>query len=100
MAALQAAGVPAADQLEPGPAEARCLGGAEGPPRTANAMKFIAFSTMAIPQARVCRSLHPLRLGQQRVERIHPARNSSKVLPSAPAIKSQLVPLQLRLVDR
>ena len=61
-------------------------------------MKFVAYSTMAIPQARVALAIPYGSVNNKSNEYIPPER--LEVLPSAPAIKSQLVQLQLRLVDR
>ena len=53
-------------------------------------MKFIAFSTMAIPQARLS-SLIPYGFVNNKSPQTHSARTRLTVLPSAPAIKSQLL---------
>ena len=61
-------------------------------------MKFAAYSTMAIPQARVALGIPYGSVNNKSNEYIPAER--LEVLPSAPAIKSQLRELQLRLVDR
>ncbi len=53
VAAIQAAGVPAAISWDQGLLKRDCWAVPKGSPNKANAMKFIAFSTMAVPQARL-----------------------------------------------
>ena len=55
-----------------------------------NAMKFIAFSTMAVPQARLSSMIPYGYVNDQSVNYLSEAQLS--VLPSAPQIRSQLVP--------
>ena len=98
MEALQAAGVPAAISWSQGLLKRDAWGIPKGAKNKVNAMKFAAYSTMAIPQARIALR-HPLRLGQQRVERVHPARAAGGAAERA---RHQVAArqLQLRLVDR
>ena len=90
MEALQAAGVPAAISWSQGLLKRDAWGIPKGAKNKVNAMKFAAYSTMAIPQARIALR-HPLRLGQQRVERVHPARRGWRCCRARPTIKSQLI---------
>jgi putative spermidine/putrescine transport system substrate-binding protein len=89
MAALQAAGVPAAISWSQGLLKRDAWGIPKGARNKANAMKFVAYSTMAIPQARVALGIPYGSVNNKSNEYIPPAR--LEVLPSAPAIKSQLV---------
>ena len=61
----------------------------KGAKNKVNAMKFVAFSTMAIPQARVALAIPYGSVNSKSDEYIPAARQ--EVLPSAPAIKKQLV---------
>ena len=61
----------------------------KGAKNKANAMKFVAYSTMAIPQARIALAIPYGSVNNKSNEYIPPER--LEVLPSAPAIKSQLV---------
>ena len=61
----------------------------KGAKNKVNAMKFVAFSTMAIPQARVALAIPYGSVNTKSDEYIPAARQ--EVLPSAPAIKKQLV---------
>jgi len=90
MAALQTAGVPAAISWDQGLLKRDCWAVPKGSPNKANAMKFVAFSTLAISQARLSMLIpygfvnnkSPDYLSEQQLS----------VLPSAPAIKAKLVP--------
>ncbi|WP_159992393.1 ABC transporter substrate-binding protein [Roseomonas sp. 18066] len=90
MAALQAAGVPAAISWSQGLLKRDCWAVPKGARNAANAMKFIAFSTMAVPQARVSLQIPYGFVNSKSVEYV-PAERLA-ILPSAPEIKSQLVP--------
>jgi putative spermidine/putrescine transport system substrate-binding protein len=90
MAAIQKAGVPAAISWNQGLSKRDCWGVPKGAKNRVNAMKFIAFSTMAIPQARLS-SLIPYGFVNDKSPEYMTAEQMS-VLPSAPAIRSQLVP--------
>ena len=89
MAALQAAGVPAAISWSQGLLKRDAWGIPKGAKNKANAMKFAAYSTMAIPQARVALAIPYGSVNNKSNEYIPPER--LEVLPSAPDIKSQLV---------
>ena len=89
MAALQAAGVPAAISWSQGLLKRDAWGIPKGAKNKANAMKFVAYSTMAIPQARVCLGIPYGSVNNKSNEYIPPERLA--VLPSAPDIKKQLV---------
>ncbi|HEY6719256.1 MAG TPA: ABC transporter substrate-binding protein [Reyranella sp.] len=89
MAALQAAGVPAAISWSQGLLKRDAWGIPKGAKNKANAMKFAAYSTMAIPQARIAYAIPYGSVNNKSNEYIPPERLS--VLPSAPDIKSQLV---------
>jgi putative spermidine/putrescine transport system substrate-binding protein len=90
MAALQAAGVPAAISWEQGLAKRDCWAVPKNSPNKANAMKFIAFSTMAVPQARLSSLIPYGFVNAKSAELIAPKQLS--VLPSSPDIKGKLVP--------
>jgi putative spermidine/putrescine transport system substrate-binding protein len=89
MAALQAAGVPAAISWRQGLLKRDAWGIPKGAKNKANAMKFAAYSTMAIPQARVALGI-PYGTVNAKSDEFIPA-DRMEVLPSAPAIKAQLV---------
>ena len=89
MAALQAAGVPAAISWNQGLLKRDAWGIPKGAKNKVNAMKFVAYSTMAIPQARVALAIPYGSVNVKSDEYIPAARQ--EVLPSAPAIKKQLV---------
>jgi putative spermidine/putrescine transport system substrate-binding protein len=89
MAALQAAGVPAAISWDQGLLKRDAWGIPKGAKNKVNAMKFAAYSTMAIPQARVALGIPYGSVNNKSNEYIPAER--LKVLPSAPDIKSQLV---------
>jgi putative spermidine/putrescine transport system substrate-binding protein len=89
MAAIQAAGVPAAISWNQGLLKRDCWAVPKGSPNRANAMKFIAFSTMPIPQARLS-TLIPYGFSNSKAAEYVPPKLLEQ-LPSAPAIKSQLL---------
>jgi putative spermidine/putrescine transport system substrate-binding protein len=89
MAALQAAGVPAAVSWSQGLLKRDAWGIPKGAKNSVNAMKFAAYSTMAIPQARLALAIPYGSVNSKSNEYIAPERLT--VLPSAPDIKSQLV---------
>jgi putative spermidine/putrescine transport system substrate-binding protein len=89
MAALQAAGVPAAISWNQGLLKRDAWGIPKGAKNKANALKFVAFSTMAIPQARIALGIPYGSVNSKSNEYIPKERLS--VLPSAPDIKKQLV---------
>jgi len=90
MEALQKAGVPAAISWDQGLLKRDAWGIPKGARNKLNAMKFVAYSTMAIPQARIAFGIPYGSVNDKSNEYIPPERLA--VLPSAPAIKSQLVP--------
>ncbi len=90
MAALQAAGVPAAISWNQGLLKRDCWAVPKNAPNKVNAMKFIAFSTMAVPQARLSMLIPYGSVNNKSAEYLSP--KQLEVLPSAPAIRSQLVP--------
>jgi putative spermidine/putrescine transport system substrate-binding protein len=89
MAALQQAGVPGAISWDQGLLKRDCWAVPKGAKNRANAMKFAAYSTMAIPQARLSMLIPYGFVNSKSVEYVPPAR--MEVLPSAPAIKSRLL---------
>jgi putative spermidine/putrescine transport system substrate-binding protein len=89
MAALQAAGVPGAISWPQGLLKRDAWGIPKGAKNKANAMKFVAYSTMAIPQARVALGIPYGSVNSKSNEYI-PAERLA-ILPSAPDIKKQLV---------
>lgn len=89
MAALQAAGVPAAVSWNQGLLKRDAWGIPKGAKNKVNAMKFAAYSTMAIPQARVSLGIPYGSVNAKSNEYIPTKRLA--VLPSAPDIKKQLV---------
>jgi len=90
MAAIQAAGVPAAISWPQGLLKRDCWAVPKNSPNKANAMKFIAFSTLAISQARLSMLIPYGSVNDKSPEYL--TEQQLSVLPSAPAIKSQLVP--------
>ncbi len=90
MAALQDAGVPAAVSWPQGLLKRDCWAVPKGTPNKLNAMKFIGFGTMAISQARLSCLIPYGFVNNQSAQYIPPAQLA--VLPSAPQIRSQLVP--------
>jgi putative spermidine/putrescine transport system substrate-binding protein len=90
MAALQAAGVPAAISWSQGLLKRDAWGIPKGAKNKLNAQKFVAYSTMAIPQARVSLGIPYGSVNNGSNEYIPPER--LEILPSAPKIKAQLVP--------
>jgi len=89
MAALQAAGVPAAINWNQGLLKRDAWGVPKGAKNKANAMKFAAYSTMAIPQARIALGIPYGSVNNDSNKYIPPERLT--VLPSAPDIKKNLV---------
>ena len=89
MEALQKAGVPAAISWNQGLLKRDAWGIPKGAKNKVNAMKFAAFSTMAIPQARIALAIPYGSVNSKSDEYIPAARQ--EVLPSSPAIKKQLV---------
>lgn len=89
MEALQKAGVLAAISWNQGLLKRDAWGIPKGAKNKVNAMKFAAYSTMAIPQARIAFGIPYGSVNSKSNEYIPPERLA--MLPSAPAIKSQLV---------
>ena len=89
MAALQAAGVPAAISWDQGLLKRDCWAVPKGSPNRANAMKFIAFSTLPIPQARLS-TLIPYGFTNGKAAEYVSAKQLEQ-LPSSPAIRSRLL---------
>ena len=89
MAALQAAGVPAAVSWDQGLMMRDAWGIPKGAKNAVNAMKFAAYSTMAIPQARISFGIPYGSVNSKSNQYIPPERLA--VLPTAPDIKSRLV---------
>jgi putative spermidine/putrescine transport system substrate-binding protein len=89
MAALQAAGVPAAISWSQGLLKRDAWGIPKGAKNKLNAMKFAAYSTMPIPQARVALGIPYGSVNSKSNDYL--ASERLAVLPSAPDIKSQLV---------
>jgi putative spermidine/putrescine transport system substrate-binding protein len=89
MAALQAAGVPAQISWNQGLLKRDAWGIPKGAKNATNAQKFVAYSTMAIPQARISLSIPYGSVNVGSNQYIPDERQ--KVLPSSPTIKSQLV---------
>jgi putative spermidine/putrescine transport system substrate-binding protein len=90
MAAIQAAGVPAAISWDQGMLKRDAWAVPKGSPNKANAMKFIAFSTMAVPQARLSCLIPYGSVNAQSSQYVPPKQLA--LLPSAPEIKAKLVP--------
>jgi putative spermidine/putrescine transport system substrate-binding protein len=90
MAALEKAGVPAAISWQQGLSKRDCWAVPKGAKNRANAMKFIAFSTMPVPQARLSWLIPYGFVNDKSTGYISPERLA--ILPSAPAIRSQLIP--------
>jgi putative spermidine/putrescine transport system substrate-binding protein len=90
MAAIQAAGVPAAISWNQGLLKRDCWAVPKNSPNKANAMKFIAFSTLAVSQARLSMLIPYGSVNNKSAEYL--SEKQLEALPSAPAIKSQLVP--------
>ncbi|MBV8394383.1 MAG: ABC transporter substrate-binding protein [Alphaproteobacteria bacterium] len=89
MAALQAAGVKAEISWPQGLLKRDAWGIPKGAKNASNAQKFVAYSTMAIPQARIAFGIPYGSVNNDSNKYIPPERQ--KVLPSAPDIKSQLL---------
>ena len=90
MASLAKAGVPAAVSWNQGLSKRDCWAVPKGAKNRASAMKFIAFSTMPVPQARLS-SLIPYGFVNDKSTG-YMTEEQMEILPSAPAIRSQLVP--------
>ena len=90
MATLEKAGVPATISWAQGLSKRDAWGVPKGAKNRENAMKFIAFSTMAAPQARLSSMIPYGYVNDQSVNYLSEAQLS--VLPSAPQIRAQLVP--------
>ncbi len=89
MEPLKKAGVPAEISWQQGLAKRDCWAVPKGARNRANAMKFIAFSTMPVPQARLS-SLIPYGFVNAKSAAYMTA-EQMKILPSAPDIRAQLV---------
>ena len=81
MAALQAAGVPAAISWKQGLLKRDCWAVPKGAPNKANAMKFIALQHHGDP-AGAAVVADPVWLGQQQVRRVHSRRSSLTCCPA------------------
>jgi putative spermidine/putrescine transport system substrate-binding protein len=90
MAALQTAGVPAAISWDQGLLKRDCWAVPKGSPNKENAMKFIAFSTLAISQARLSMLIPYGSVNNKSAE--YMTEQQLAILPSGPAIKAKLVP--------
>lgn len=90
MAPLQKAGLPVAISWPQGLMKRDCWAVPKGAKNRENAMKFIAFSTMAIPQARLSSMIPYGFVNDKSPDYLTPEQMAQ--LPSAPAIRSQLVP--------
>ena len=90
MAPLQKAGVPVAISWQQGLSKRDCWAVPKGAKNRANAMKFIAFSTMPIPQARLSSLIPYGFVNDKSINYLTP--EQLQVLPSAPDIRAQLVP--------
>lgn len=90
MAALQEQGVPTAICWNQGLASYTSLAIPKGAKNKANAMKYLAYATMPIPQARLALAIPYGPVNQGFVNYVPPERLA--VLPTAPEIKKQLVP--------
>jgi putative spermidine/putrescine transport system substrate-binding protein len=94
MAAIQAAGVPAAISWDQGLLKRDAWAIPKDTPNKANALKFVAFSTMAVPQARMS-SLIPYGSVNAGSPPFIPAAQQP-LLPSSPDIKAKLVPFDYK----
>ncbi|TWB85975.1 putative spermidine/putrescine transport system substrate-binding protein [Bradyrhizobium macuxiense] len=90
MAALQEQGVPVAISWNQGVAKFDTWGIPRGARNKVNAMKFVAYTTMPIPQARFALAIPVGPVNEAAQKYIPPQR--LVVLPSAPEIKKQVVP--------
>lgn len=90
MAALGAAGVPAAISWPEGLLKRDCWAVPKGSKNRANAMKFIGFGTSAVAQARLSTLIPYGSVNTASVEHIPAAQLA--LLPSSPDIKSKLIP--------
>src|SRR5258708_38253543 len=89
MAALQAAGVKAEISWSQALSKRDAWGIPKGAKNKVNAMTFVAFSTMAIPQARIALAIPYGSVNNDSNKYIPPERQA--VLPSSPEIKKKLV---------
>jgi putative spermidine/putrescine transport system substrate-binding protein len=90
MAAIQAAGVPAAISWPQGLLKRDCWAVPKGSPNKANAMKFLGFGTMAISQARLSSLIPYGSVNSESDQYIAPTQ--LEVLPSSASIRPKLVP--------
>lgn len=90
MAALQEQGVPVAICWNQGLRSFASQAIPKGAKNKANAMKFLAYATMPIPQARLALAIPYGPVNQGAFKYIPPERQA--VLPSAPGIRERLVP--------
>jgi len=90
MAPLQKSGVPVAISWAQGLSKRDSWGIPKGAKNLTNAQKFVAFSTMAVPQARVSALIPYGFVNDGSVNYLTEAQMAN--LPSAPHIRSQLVP--------
>ena len=98
MAALQAAGVPAAISWSQGLLKRDAWGIPKGAKNKANAMKFAAYSTMAIPQARIAFAIPYGSVNNESNEYIPPEAAGGAAERARHQVAARQ--LQLRLVDR
>jgi len=89
MAALEQAGVPAAVSWDQGLLKRDSWTVPKGAKNLGNAMKFIAFSTMPVPQARLSMQV-PYGFVNNKTAEIVPPRQLA-LLPTAPELKSKLI---------
>jgi putative spermidine/putrescine transport system substrate-binding protein len=89
MAALQAARVPADISWPQGLAKRDCWAVPKGAKNRDNAMKLIAYTTMAVPMARLAMLIPYGSVNSKSAEYIPAERQ--KILPSSPEIKAQLL---------
>jgi putative spermidine/putrescine transport system substrate-binding protein len=90
MAAIQAAGVPAAISWDQGLLKRDAWAIPRNAPNKLNAMKFVAFSTMAVPQARLSSLIPYGSVNSRSSDYIAPKQLA--LLPSSPEIRPKLVP--------
>ena len=96
MAAIQAAGVPAAISWPQGMLKRDCWAVPKGSPNKANAMKFIGFGTMAISQARLSSLIPYGSVNNESDQYIAP--KQMEVLPSSRRHQAEAGAVRLRLV--
>ncbi|MGY4334767.1 putative spermidine/putrescine transport system substrate-binding protein [Bradyrhizobium sp. LB7.2] len=90
MAGLQAQGVPVAICWNQGLASYTSLAIPKGAKNKANAMKYIAYATMPIPQARLALAIPYGPVNEGFINYVPPERLA--ILPTAPEIRKQLLP--------